>query len=268
MSRRTSAKRTPISRHVSSSALDYDEPSSDEDPLAMGLTADLEADEELLLNTALEASLESARDETAVRTGTSSGGAGSSKTARNPAAALRALAAERRLRRASNMQVDDALDSDTLDALDEEMSDLTGSETESDKDVKAKGKGKSKAKKQTKITPAKNHSVHTIAELARIRKEKRAEKAIDRAAERALAKKLGRKVTQSEKTMLKLRKHHEGSCCCCVEHLHVLSSHCTLLQNCVMFGATSRTKFQSRSLCGPSNPHRSRSRCSHSSLRV
>ncbi|KAH7108156.1 SNF2 family N-terminal domain-containing protein [Auriculariales sp. MPI-PUGE-AT-0066] len=200
-------KRATVSRR--SSKLDYDEPSSDDDPLALTSGVDLEADEQLMLDTAIEASLMSARGETAARAGSSSNGAGSS-TSRSPAAALRAAAAERRLRRASNMQVDDdedvQMDSEELDRVDAELSDVSDSDEEEAPKPKSKSKGKTK--KTTSVTRADNHTVHSFATLAQARAQKREEKKAQRVEERALAKKLGRKLTQAEKTALKLYKHH------------------------------------------------------------
>ncbi|EJD52675.1 hypothetical protein AURDEDRAFT_55390 [Auricularia subglabra TFB-10046 SS5] len=102
------------------------------------------------------------------------------------------------------------LDEDALDDSDAPSAEFTASEEEN-APAKKKGKGKAKAK-TTKVTPARNREVHTVeatnAERAAARREKRLERQAQRADERALVKKLGRRLTQAERTTLKLHKHH------------------------------------------------------------
>ncbi|KAH9853400.1 SNF2 family N-terminal domain-containing protein [Lenzites betulinus] len=152
-----------------------------------------EEDEEVVLDTAVRESLQTAREEQERAAGLTSAGASSSKprSPTNKAAALRAAAAERRL--AGREQ------SEVIDLVSE--SDALLSEGESEEEPLAKGKGKQVAKSRTK-------KIMTLAELREERKKARARRNATSVEEAAMRKELGRRLTYAEKSTVALHKHH------------------------------------------------------------
>ncbi|CDO74187.1 Glycosyltransferase Family 2 protein [Trametes cinnabarina] len=156
-----------------------------------------EDDEEVMVDAAVRESLQTARQDAEHAAGLSSAGAGSSKARppTNKAAALRAAAAERRLARASEVDVID-LTSD-FEAL--------SSESDSEEEPLSKGKEKQAAK-------AKAAKSMTLTELRKARREERKEARLRRNAtateEAKLREELGRRLTYAEKATIALRRHH------------------------------------------------------------
>ncbi|PSS31981.1 hypothetical protein PHLCEN_2v2223 [Hermanssonia centrifuga] len=156
--------------------------------------------EELIMDFAIQESLESSRNPHSRGQASSAAGSSSSKKpVRNAAAALRAAAAERRLQRSQNK------DSDVSEeyAFDED----SDSGSSDDSQTRKKGKGKPKGKTATVIVKAKAKHM-SLADLKKQRQEQRQRASERRREEAALRKKLGRKLTQAEKNALALRKHH------------------------------------------------------------
>ncbi|CAL1703495.1 unnamed protein product [Somion occarium] len=154
-------------------------------------------DDDLMLDVVIQESLATARTEREVAAGVSSANAGASKTPapRNKAAALRAAAAERRLGKIN----EEDLDGDYV-VLDDEEEAISSS----DEDVplaNAKGKGKAKGKKATKVADTSRPKRMTMKELRALRKANKKEEA-------ELSKKLGRRLTLAEKSTIALHKHH------------------------------------------------------------
>jgi DNA repair protein RAD16 len=146
-------------------------------------------DEDIMVNAAIEMSLQTARPPHA-------SSSSNKLISSNPAAVLRAAAAERRLTRAQkNLDVDDfemAADSDDVSASDSEEEPLI-----------KKGKGKSKAistnKKAVAIRDTSSTKAMTMLELRKMRREERrrttAERKKNKMEELSLMKKLGRRLT-------------------------------------------------------------------------
>ncbi len=152
--------------------------------------------EELIMDFAIQESLESSRNPRFRGQASSAAGSSSSKKpVRNAAAALRAAAAERRLQRSQNK------DSDVSEeyAFDEDSDSGSSENSQTDK----KGKGKAKGKTATVIVKAKAKHM-SLADLKKQRQEQRRRAIERRGEEAALRKKLGRKLTQvrSEQSML------------------------------------------------------------------
>lgn len=149
------------------------------------LDYDDEADEELMVDDAIQMSLQTARLD-----GSSTGGAGPSSRPKISASRAAAAAAERRLARSKKGAND--LDFDT--AAFETESEAQSSESEPL--FESKGKGK---KQSTKIRDTSAATSMTITELRKKRKEDRRRaleaRQANKTEERALAKKLGRKLT-------------------------------------------------------------------------
>lgn len=149
-------------------------------------SANDEEDEAIMLDAAIQESLQSARPD---RTG----GAGSSKpnASSTSAAALRAAAAEKRLARENqNVDVDDF-----------QMAFGTESEAESSEEEplsKAKGKGKGKGKKNSKtvkIHDTTSTKFMSMAERRKQRAQDRKDARLAKKEEREMIKQLGRKLT-------------------------------------------------------------------------
>ncbi|KAI0699817.1 SNF2 family N-terminal domain-containing protein [Cytidiella melzeri] len=156
--------------------------------------------EDVLMDFAVKESLQTAQNALSTANGSSSAGAGfsRSKEPRNAAAALRAAAAERRASRARNepVVVDD--DEDFEDE-DQAMSDLSGEEPSAKK---------SKGKKKDKADVRSRSKVMTFVDIRKRKYEDRQAARSRKAEERSLIEKLGRKLTQAEKNAIALEKHH------------------------------------------------------------
>jgi DNA repair protein RAD16 len=148
---------------------------------------DEEADEELMVDAAIQMSLQTARLDVS-----SSGGAGPSSRPKLSASRAAAAAAERRLARSKKGVDDLEFDAATLETESEAMS------SESEPLLEAKGKGKKK-KQSAKIRDTSAATSMTFTELQTKRREDRrralAARQANKVEERALAKKLGRKLT-------------------------------------------------------------------------
>ncbi|KZT74470.1 hypothetical protein DAEQUDRAFT_660154 [Daedalea quercina L-15889] len=129
----------------------------------------------------------------------SSAGASSSKQRPpvNSAAALRAVAAERRLAKERG-------DASSIDSV----SDNVGPNSEDELAV-AKGKGKSKASAALmNLVDTSEPRIMTLAERRRIRKMQRMEKSEVKKEEQRMRSRLGRKLTHAEKSTIALQIHH------------------------------------------------------------
>ncbi|KAI0092493.1 SNF2 family N-terminal domain-containing protein [Irpex rosettiformis] len=133
-------------------------------------------------------------------------GAGSSKSRkpRNPAAALRAAAAERRLSLAKT-HLDATSDDESYsppqgngEVADSDLSDGSGDDEPLSK--KRKGKAKVVVRRQSQVMTM-DHIKRRKTEARQLARQRKAE-------ERALIAKLGRKLTQAEKNAIALEKHH------------------------------------------------------------
>lgn len=144
-------------------------------------------DEAVMVDAAIQASLETARLDSSRNGDMSSAGAGSSKqrTSINPAAALRAAAAERRLAQ----ERDDSVS--VVEAL-------SGSEESPSEDEPPLAKGKGKAKVSAamlNLVDTREAKVMTAAERRRQRQLRRMEQSGVKVEEKKLRLKLGRKLT-------------------------------------------------------------------------
>jgi DNA repair protein RAD16 len=152
------------------------------------LDDDEEADEELMVDAAIQMSLQTARLD-----GSSSGGAGPSSRPKISASRAAAAAAERRL--AHSKKGVDELESDA--AVFETESEAMSSESEPL--FEGKGKGKKKKNQSAQIRDTSAATSMTIMEMKKKRREDRRRALVERQAnkteERASAKKLGRKLT-------------------------------------------------------------------------
>ena len=157
-----------------------------------------DSDEEVMLDAAIHESLQTARLDNASRNGVSSSSRASVSS--NPAAVLRAAAAERRLARAN--QVIDVDDFQVIDV--DELSTLTESDAQSSSDEealsKAKGKGKSKTpKKSATVYDTISIKFMSITQRRKLNREQRklaaASRRENRKEELAMIKQLGRPLT-------------------------------------------------------------------------
>jgi DNA repair protein RAD16 len=157
-----------------------------------------DSDEEIMLDAAIHESLQTARLDNASRNGVSSSSRASVSS--NPAAVLRAAAAERRLARAN--QVIDVDDFQVIDV--DELSTLTESDAQSSSDEEAlskvKGKGKSKApKKSATVYDTTSTKFMSITQRRKLNREQRklaaASRRENRKEELAMIKQLGRPLT-------------------------------------------------------------------------
>ncbi|TFY60608.1 hypothetical protein EVJ58_g5037 [Rhodofomes roseus] len=176
---------------------DYVEPIDDE-YVAEGID-----DEDVMVGAAIQASLESARQDDSRNAGISSAGASSSKQrpSTSSAAALRAAAAERRLAKER--------DGASVQSQSEPESEPE-SESEDERPL-AKGKGKGKAKVSgalAKLADTSEPRHMTLAERKHARKLARMEKSEVKQEEQKLRYKLGRKLTYAEKSTIALQIHH------------------------------------------------------------
>lgn len=206
----------------------YQDNDAPEDTFEDSLSAKGIDDDEVMLDAAIQMSLDTARQDRSRAAGLSTAGAGSSKSRApiNKAAALRAAAAERRLKQ--DFDVDD------FGMSDSETRSASSSEDEPLARGIGIGKGKgSKSKSKSKATMLKDITSSpkqmSIPELRRQRQERRRlarlAKGANKKEEAELCKKLGRKLTmvcfflvrvfartyvhlQAEKTMVALHKHH------------------------------------------------------------
>ena len=174
--------------------------------------------DEILLDVAVQESLESARHNRSVQQGASSSGAGSSKARNgsNAAAALRAAAAERRMAKKTKTgkDVDDedfAEDSDAGDDDDDDEDVMSESDDEllvkSPAKAKGKGKGKAKAKAEKKEEPVK---VMTVTEMRKRRRAAAREARAERKRWKGLTQvcSLRRRTIQPPLTWTKAEKNH------------------------------------------------------------
>ena len=167
------------------SADDYAEPAVVDEYTEQGVD-----DEDVMMDAAIQASLDSARLDNGCNAGMSSAGAGSSRQHPpvNSAAALRAAAAERRL--AKELQDDDASIAEISSGSEVSLSE--------DEQPLAKGKGKGKAKVSAtmlKLIDTSEGKIMTAAERRRERQLRRQEQSVLKMAERRLRTQLGRKLT-------------------------------------------------------------------------
>ncbi|OCH85032.1 hypothetical protein OBBRIDRAFT_740586 [Obba rivulosa] len=188
----------------------------DEDAFEDGLAEEGIDDEDVMVDAAIQESLQTAHVEASSRAGASSAGAGPSRARPpvNKAAALRAAAAERRLARARRQATGDE------DYADEEFVDIPDFEEEADLSDEsaevplAKGKGKTKSRSKPKpATVADTTTPYmTLAEMRRQRREQRRQARLEKKAtsqaERDLIIKLGRKLTHAEKATIALQHNH------------------------------------------------------------
>ncbi len=149
--------------------------------------------DDVLMDFAVQESLQTARNDSSKASGHSSAGAGSSsvKKPRNAAAALRAAAAERRLSIAKKEPVVISDDEDFKLPEDENSAESDNSDDSIDEEPlskKAKGKAKAVVRQQPKVM--------TVADIKRRRAEARQQTKERKAEERELRKKFGRKLTQ------------------------------------------------------------------------
>lgn len=149
--------------------------------------------DDVLMDFAVQESLQTARNDNSKASGHSSAGAGSSsvKKPRNAAAALRAAAAERRLSIAKKEPVVISDDEDFKLPEDENSAESDNSDDSIDEEPlskKAKGKAKAVVRQQPKVM--------TVADIKRRRAEARQQTKERKAEERELRKKFGRKLTQ------------------------------------------------------------------------
>ncbi|KZT12677.1 uncharacterized protein LAESUDRAFT_689397 [Laetiporus sulphureus 93-53] len=153
-------------------------------------------DEGIMMDAAIQQSLEDARLEHSYTMGTSSAGAGSSKS-RAPVhseAAKRAAAAERRLAKTQRHRDED----------DDYVSQEDPSESDSENDIPlAKSNGKSKQRSARSKPRA-----MTLMDLRRGRQNAKQEREQLLSDEARLRAKLGRKLTHAEKSTLALNRHH------------------------------------------------------------
>ncbi|KAK7689056.1 hypothetical protein QCA50_007747 [Cerrena zonata] len=157
-------------------------------------------DDELMIDAAIQESLTTAREGRDIAAGNTDANAGSSrlKGARNKAAALRASAAEHRLKHT---------DAQESDFEDESEAQLSSEEDEPLADRKGKGKAKTKTKtkKSAKVQDTSKPKMMTLKERRRLQREARN---AHKKEETELRRKLGRKLTIAEKTTVALHKHH------------------------------------------------------------
>ncbi|KAH9938679.1 SNF2 family N-terminal domain-containing protein [Fomitopsis serialis] len=171
---------------------DYVEPAVKDEYTAEGID-----DEDVMMDAAIQASLESARQDDSRIAGTTSAGAGSSKQRPpvNSAAALRAAAAERRLAK----EQDGAYSGESL------------SEPADSEDELPLAKSKGKAKVSTalqKLVDTSEPKYMTLAQRRHARKLARMEKSQVKSEEQRMRYKLGRKLTYAEKSTIALQVHH------------------------------------------------------------
>lgn len=164
-------------------------PITDEDFLV-----DDESSDEVMLDAAIQASLQTAHLDQAARNGV---GSSRQSLSSNPAAALRAAAAERRIARA-NQAID--VDDDAAFVLEYESDALSSSEEEALSKTKGKGKGKGKApNKSTTVYDTTSTKFMSISERRRLNREQRklasASKRENRKEELKMLKLLGRPLT-------------------------------------------------------------------------
>ncbi|GJE84813.1 DNA repair protein [Phanerochaete sordida] len=167
--------------------------------LAEALEEDGVDADELLIDIATRASLQTARNNEDIHLGASSSGAGSSRAKEigSAAATLRAIAAERRMAKKAETgkDVDDeeALDSDDeIDVLSDASSEPI-----------AKGKGKVKAKTKAKAKPKKKEEAPKVMTTTELRKQRRAA-----ARETRAERKRWKGLTQAQKNAIMLETHH------------------------------------------------------------
>lgn len=153
--------------------------------------------DDVLLDAALQESIETARHSKAQQHGSSSSGVGSSSskktTAREVLRAAAAAAAERRLTRAAsggNIDVDNYVQ----DSDDDDLSSL--SSDDSDAPISKSKKGKGKAQKAKKTAANAKPVIMTVAKMKQTWAERKAAAKARRDEARDLKKKLGRKPTQ------------------------------------------------------------------------
>jgi DNA repair protein RAD16 len=162
-------------------------PVTDEDFLV-----DDESSDEVMLDAAIQASLQTAHLDQAARNGV---GSSRQSVSSYPAAALRAAAAERRLARA-NQAVD--VDDDAAFILEYESDALSSSEEEALSKAKSKGKGKAPNKSAT-VYDTTSTKFMSISERRRFNRERRkltsASKKENRKEELKMVKLLGRPLT-------------------------------------------------------------------------
>ncbi|KAI0341445.1 hypothetical protein BDW22DRAFT_1358999 [Trametopsis cervina] len=157
--------------------------------------------EDILMDVAVQESLQSARSTHSEITGAVASGSGPAKSTkpRNAAAALRAAAAERRVSHAKSDTVAAGLDDD-FDPSDDEVN-------SSDEEFLPK-KGKGKGKGSTQAAARRPAKMMSFAELRKHKQELRQAAKLRRAEERVIAQKLGRKLTHAERNTIALEKHH------------------------------------------------------------
>ncbi|KAF7969408.1 hypothetical protein HWV62_27403 [Athelia sp. TMB] len=159
-------------------------------------------DEQIMLDAAIQESLQSARQ---TRNATAAVGSSSSgpRISTNPAAALRAAAAERRLARSNqDIEINESL-------LDDELTALSSSD---DEPLAKKQAAKAKGKKAVTVRDTSKVMITSFSEKrAQTRDKRRADNNAKRAnkqEEKELMKQLGRKLTHAEKATIALYKHH------------------------------------------------------------